>query len=64
MNTIDGTSVVYKMADGVHAHNMANVRALYAATDVTQNLQGKIMLSTLVKYNVFLRPGEAMLKKT
>ena len=37
MNTIDGTSVVYSMAEGVYADAMADVWALCAATDVTQN---------------------------
>ena len=44
VNTIDGISVVFEVADGVHTDHMEDVRILYAAADGTQNLQGKIML--------------------
>ena len=51
VNTIDGTSVVYDVADGVHVDNLADARALYAATDVTQSLQGKDLLSILLTFH-------------
>ena len=38
VNTIDGTSVVYDVADRVSTDNKADVRDLYTAADHTQNL--------------------------
>ena len=44
MHTVYSTSAVYDMATGVHKDDMAYARAMYAATDVNQNLQWKNML--------------------
>ena len=40
VNIVDGTSDVYDSTDRTQADDMANVRALHAAANVTQNLQG------------------------
>ena len=42
VNTLDGTSVVYDVTNGVHTDTKADVRSLCVTADIRKGLRGKL----------------------